>query len=462
MKQKILFGIIALLVIIGVIFISRYVGKECKTDADCLTKTCFMAQCDANNECVYASISDCCGNDICEVDEGYPKCAADCPDCNDDNKCTEDSYDYHEQKCLNKIIVPCCGNGVCDKDVETYSSCSADCPDCNDDNECTKDSYDYYEQKCIYKLIAPCYLKPITLAPATSEIDYQIKLELTPSNFNYSKAKTNGEDIRFFDENDNPLNYWIEDWDGAGRVSVIWVKVTSPGTDKIYMHYGHPDASPASSGSAVFEFFDNFDYSDESELIKVWNKHDSPVIELSDSIVTITASGAGEHGGQHIFKNIGSSTLLNNIVEIYTKRFSGYHSHMANIGYTSSNGGPISDGDCWAALRYSPSPEGTYLVFGGNHGGITSSPIDSFNIIKIYHQEGVSYAYEPPSTKVAEYNWPKGPPTGGYVLLGGATTISGRGKASYDWIRVRKYISTEPSATVGNEKVVGEGTSPGQ
>lgn len=405
MKPKFL-----ILLIIAIVLLSGCTEKECKTNEDCLAKNCFTAQC-KDNDCIYSPIPNCCGNERCDAGE-------------------------------------------------TYESCPDDCPKCDDANECTKDSYDYNKQKCINEPITPCYLKTITLAPATPEVDYQIKIELAPSNFGYSKTKTNGEDIRFFDENDNPLNYWIEDWDGAGRVSTVWVKIPSPGTDKIYMYYGHPDASSASSGSDVFEFFDDFDYRDENELTQVWNKHGSPVIELSDSIVTIATSGAGEHEGQHIFKNVGSSTLLNNIVEIYAKRFSGYHSHMANIGYIPSSGGSISDGDCWAVSRYSPSLDGSHVVFGGNHGSITSSPSGSFNIIKIYHQEGVSYAYEPPSTKVAEYRWPNEPPPGDHVLLGGATTISGNGKASYDWIRVRKYTSTEPSATIGNEKLVDEGTSP--
>ena len=306
----------------------------------------------------------------------------------------------------------------------------------------------------------PCYLRPITLAPATPEIDYQVRIELTSSDFGYAKAKANGEDIRFFDKNDNPLDYWIEDWDGPGRVSIIWVKIPCLGTNEIYMYYGHPDASSASAASAVFDFFDDFNYSDEKELTQVWSKQGDPIIELSNGIVTIADSGVEQHEGQHIFKNVGSATLLNNIVEINAKRFPGNHSHMANIGYLSSGGGPIGDGNAWAVLRYSLSMDGSHVVFGGNHGSVAPSPIGSFNVIKIYHQDGVSYAYEPPGTKVAEYRWPGQPPLGDYVLLGGATTISGNGKASYDWIRVRKYTSLEPVATIGNEEVVGEDVSP--
>ena len=386
-----------------------------------------------------------------------PRCPASC----------DDGYLYTQDVCSKKTDYECsyttiekyCRNKICEAG-ETYENCPEDCPSCDDNNKCTKDSYDYHQQKCIYESDAACYSKTITLTPATTGIDYQVKIELNSSNFNYSKAKTNGEDIRFFDKGGNSLDYWIEDWNGAGRVSVVWVKVSSPQTDEIYMYYGYPNAISASTASAVFEFFDDFSYSDESALTKVWNKYGTPVIELSDGIVTITAPQDKEHGGQHIFKSVGSTTLLNNIVEINTKRFSGHDSHMANIGYASSVGGSISDGDSWAVLRYSPSFDGSLVVFGGNHGSIASSPIGSFNVIKIYHQEGVSYAYEPTSTKVAEYSWPTEPPPGEYVLLGGATTTYGTGKASYDWIRVRKYTSTEPIATVGDEEAVSEGTGP--
>ena len=386
----------------------------------------------------------------------YVNCSKTTPQACETNTC---GFSLTGFKSTTETIEGCCGNTKCEVG-ETSSDCSADCPNCDDKSECTKDSYDYNEQQCIYEqLFAPCHVRPITLSTATPETDYQIKIEISSSNFDYSKAKTNGEDIRFIDENDNQLNYWIENWNEEGA-SAVWVKVASSETKKIYMYYGHPDASSVSTGSLVFEFFEGFDYGSESELTKVWSKHGSPTIELSDSIVTIATSGAEEHGGQYISLNVGTSILLNNIVELNLKRFPGgdYANHMANIGNASSIAGPASD--AWALLRHNPSPDGGIVVFGSNYGGIVSPPVGSFNTIKIYHQDGVSYAYEPPGTKVAQYTWPMGGPSPGrdYVLLGGTAYKSGHGKASYDWIRVRKYTSSEPSATVGNEESAGENT----
>ena len=145
---------------------------EYKSDC-CGNKICEMSEtyetcstdcpnCDDNNQCtkdhydyhqhkcVNTPILDviCCGNSVCETGETYKNCAKDCPNCDDSNECTKDSYDYYEQKCVNEIIVPCCGNGICDEDAEAYSNCPTDCPNCDDNNELTEDSFNYETQKC--------------------------------------------------------------------------------------------------------------------------------------------------------------------------------------------------------------------------------------------------------------------------------------------------------------------------
>jgi hypothetical protein len=76
-----------------------------------------------------------------------------------------------------------------------------------------------------------------------------------------SEALSNGADVRFTDANGNELDYWIENWDYAGKNTRIWVKVqTIPanGETKIKMHYGNPSAISSSNGEATFDFFDDF------------------------------------------------------------------------------------------------------------------------------------------------------------------------------------------------------------
>jgi hypothetical protein len=101
------------------------------------------------------------------------------------------------------------------------------------------------------------YEKIIDISPATLVADYQIKLLLTGGIFNYSEAKPDGSDIRFYDNYSNSLHYWIESWNTTG-ISIIWVKIPTAGTSQIYMYYGNPTAVSKSNGEATFLFFDDF------------------------------------------------------------------------------------------------------------------------------------------------------------------------------------------------------------
>ena len=107
------------------------------------------------------------------------------------------------------------------------------------------------------------YRMPITISSPNNLNDYQVLITLTPGNFDYSHANSDGSDIRFTDEDKvSPLSYWIEEWN-YGSTSKIWVKVpTIPsGSKTIYMYYGN-QSSPVTSesdGDSTFLFFDDFD-----------------------------------------------------------------------------------------------------------------------------------------------------------------------------------------------------------
>lgn len=56
---------------------------------------------DKNCECL--DVSPCLGNAVCESGE-YP--SEDCPDCDDENECTEDNYDHNTRECTHENICP--------------------------------------------------------------------------------------------------------------------------------------------------------------------------------------------------------------------------------------------------------------------------------------------------------------------------------------------------------------------
>ena len=102
------------------------------------------------------------------------------------------------------------------------------------------------------------YQREITLDNATSIDNYQVKVELTSANFDYSHALANGEDIRFTDVGEVLQDYWIEEW-CIDDTSTIWVEVQTSGTTTLNMYYGNPLAPSTSSGGNTFEFFDDFE-----------------------------------------------------------------------------------------------------------------------------------------------------------------------------------------------------------
>jgi len=110
------------------------------------------------------------------------------------------------------------------------------------------------------------YRMPIRITNTNETIsltNYQVKVELKNSNFNYLWANKNGSDIRItagLDDGLQPLPYWIERWSYGGN-SVIWFKADSlpAGTTKtFYLYFGNPHAVSESNGSRVFDFFDDF------------------------------------------------------------------------------------------------------------------------------------------------------------------------------------------------------------
>lgn len=104
------------------------------------------------------------------------------------------------------------------------------------------------------------YRKNITFdnsAQASNLVNFPVQVALTSSNFDFSKAQSNGEDIRFTDSNGTTLlDYEIEKWDQAGETAWVWVNVSqinaSSTTDSIYMYYGNAAAADAENPSGTW------------------------------------------------------------------------------------------------------------------------------------------------------------------------------------------------------------------
>jgi len=106
------------------------------------------------------------------------------------------------------------------------------------------------------------FMRPVKIVERSGNdlTDFQVKVELNSSNFDFSRANADGSDIRFADESGRQLPYWVESWDASGEQAVVWVKVPSipaSGTATIYMYYSNPSATSESDKTQVFYQIDS-------------------------------------------------------------------------------------------------------------------------------------------------------------------------------------------------------------
>jgi biopolymer transport protein ExbB len=91
-----------------------------------------------------------------------------------------------------------------------------------------------------------------------------VPVRLHSGNFDFIAARPDGADLRVVAADDKtPLKFWVERWDGANELAVVWVQVptVAPGTDKnlVYVYAGNEKAAaeaaaPVSDSGAVATF----------------------------------------------------------------------------------------------------------------------------------------------------------------------------------------------------------------
>ena len=112
------------------------------------------------------------------------------------------------------------------------------------------------------------YRMPLNFTGSKNETAVTLKLFLNTTNFNYSNANPNGDDLRFIDADDiTEYKYYIYKWNTSG-VSTVYVNVSDINTSKrtLYLYYGNAGASSVSSPEGVFQIFDDFNRADNLTL----------------------------------------------------------------------------------------------------------------------------------------------------------------------------------------------------
>ncbi|MCP4454797.1 MAG: DUF2341 domain-containing protein [Planctomycetes bacterium] len=122
--------------------------------------------------------------------------------------------------------------------------------------------------------------------PASESVtDFPLLVRLDKDFFDFTQARSNGEDIRFSTPAGAALSHQIEQWDADKGSAIIWVripKITGSSTQEIKMHWGHASTPCASDGKAVFN--------PSNGHLAVWHMN-GPVTE--DEVGAIKSKDAG-------------------------------------------------------------------------------------------------------------------------------------------------------------------------
>jgi hypothetical protein len=87
--------------------------------------------------------------------------------------------------------------------------------------------------------------------------DFPVLVRLTPLVFDFSQARSDGGDVRFYRLDTIPLPHEIERWDSASGAAEIWVRLDSiygsNDSQSMRMFWGNPSALNPAASAAVFD-----------------------------------------------------------------------------------------------------------------------------------------------------------------------------------------------------------------
>ncbi len=297
------------------------------------------------------------------------------------------------------------------------------------------------------------YRRVVTISNATAVAltDFQVRVELNSSNFDFTHLQPDCSDIRFTDTSGNLLSYWIETCDVSGRLVVAWVKVPSipaSGDVNIYLYYGISGVFSFSDPYATFDFFDDIETWDG------WVQNGSGVISQSseeayDGRFSLKKDLYGDPNGG--YKNIGLTITYPFVFEAWVKRTYLSGANYDRIGMIGSTGAGYG-----IAVGHGASPavgidvrssfSSVTLV---TTSPLSSDPVYAWYFVRLIWNNGEINAFVYSAAG---------------ALLGSASLVDTTyssfsnvyvyGGYTYfvDQIRVRKYANPEPTATVGPEE----------
>ena len=287
------------------------------------------------------------------------------------------------------------------------------------------------------------YRVPITLNTHENiPENYQYRIVLDKVDNLNSHCLDNFQDVRFLEEEDSSeFSFWIENYI-SGDNAIFWVKrIDNSLTDNtIYCYYGNASAGSAENGDETFLFFDHFP-STSLDTSK-WTG-DTEFATVSNSILTYIANA------EIIYtQSVFSGDVA---VKFYDYSYSGGQSgRTTRIGFGGSdswaNGADIAyknfiEGA--GSMRISKSGTGTSVS--------TNWTFNTWKVSEIILEKGSRVRWFENENELtgSPYTDTTYIPTSDNNVI--ICSINAE-RIKVDWILVRKYVSPEPTASVGAEE----------
>ena len=300
----------------------------------------------------------------------------------------------------------------------------------------------------------------VTETSGTDLSDYQTRIDLDSSNFDFSKANSDGSDIRITDDSNAKLPFWIESWDATGQTAVVWVKIPSIAASSsvtIYMWYGNSSLSTESDGDSTFDFFDDFDTLDTTKWTLINTDSDTYV------------SGGMLHIGTYAAGVLSSSyAITDGIVESKWRMTSGARGNIKgrmtltcsttnefgknrfyDINFRFPNGDENLRKDTTSDCDNNTTLSSSSYSYTASKWYIAKLTLNGSNLSSRATEDATLL-----STSDTDIT------SGGVGCGTDALVTAGTDYIEFDWIRVRKYTSSEPSISVGSEQPVVRGILP--
>ncbi len=295
------------------------------------------------------------------------------------------------------------------------------------------------------------YRRVVSVSNGTSMdlSDYQVRVELNTSNFDFTHIQQDCSDIRFTDTSNKVLDFWVEVCDPLNKNIVVWVKVPSipaNGETNIYLYYGSTGVLSPSNGERTFIFFDDF-----TDLSK-WNCESSNSAEceyiqtttVDDRSVVVFTS---EQNNVQLTTVDTLSDLDNVAIEAMVRGFGDASDLDFYIGVDDDGKGYPNWG-----TRVGDNASGQY------HAVVVDEGLGTQGNTYVQPLWLTCHIYRAGETVSSLYNgeWLSDTATGtpltvGQIMMHIDPDSTSRG-VYVDWIRVRKYVYPEPVANVGEEE----------